>query len=56
MTSYPSLNDLADRITDKKQFNDLIARQQKIFEINPFKIEKIYSESVKKIYYQILNK
>ena len=56
MTTYPSFNELADQIADKKQFNDLIARQQKIFEINPYKIEKLYSETVKKIYAQILAK
>ncbi len=56
MSSYPSFNDLADHITEKKQFNDIIARQQKIFEINPYKIEKLYAETVKKLYARILAK
>ncbi len=56
MASYLPFNELADQIVDKKQFNDLFARQQNIFEINPYKIDKLYSEAVKKIYAQILAK
>lgn len=56
MSSYPSFNELADQICDKKHFHEIITRQQKFFEINPYKIEKLYPETAKKIYSQILNK
>ncbi len=56
MTSYPSFNDIADLITDKKHLNEIISRQQTFLEINPYKIDKLYSETAKKIYSQILSK
>jgi len=31
MTSYPSFIELADQVTDKKQFNAILNRQQKFF-------------------------
>jgi hypothetical protein len=56
MSLYPRFDDLADQVNGKKHFQEIFANQLRFFEINPYKIEKLYAETAKKIYAQILVK
>lgn len=38
------------KVNNKLYFEELMSRQQAFFDIQPFKIEKLYAESAKKLY------
>lgn len=41
------------KVNNKVYLEELMTRQQALFDIQPFKIDKLYAETAKKLYNQI---
>lgn len=44
---------ICSKVNNKVYLEEIMARQHALFDIQPFKIDKLYAEKAKKIYNQI---
>jgi hypothetical protein len=54
--SMDLFSEVCYKVSNKLYFEELMIKQQQFFDIQPYKIDKLYSEPAKKLYKQICHK